>query len=104
MKVYFVHFGFPSYADDREFYAGIDSDPFLYREHAEEYMKDVLDGKVMVSYAIPNSGSICSVDIIENYTPSNEPSRSEQEYFESMYPEENNDFTEQCEFIESLLC
>lgn len=70
MLLYQVHFSFPAYADDSEFYAGRDSKPFLHEEDATAYMHDVLEGKVMVSCYIPDSASVYTVEVIESYTPS----------------------------------
>lgn len=70
MLLYQVHFSFPAYADDSDFYAGQDSKPFLYEEDATAYMHDVLEGKVMISCNIPDSASVYTVEVIESYTPS----------------------------------
>ena len=82
MTLYQVHFSFPSWADDSNYYAGIDSQLFLHEEDAEQYRRDVMDGKVAVSYDMPNGSSVFSVEVCESYTPSTNAACSNNDWVE----------------------
>ena len=98
MTLYQVHFSFPSWADDSNYYAGIDSQLFLHEEDAEQYRRDVMDGKVAVSYDMPDGSSVFSVEVCESYTPSTNAAYSAFEEQEN--PDSNDDELSQLAALE----
>ena len=91
MTLYQVHFSFPSWADDSNYYAGIDSQLFLHEEDAEQYRRDVMDGKVAVSCDMPNGSSVFSVEVCESYTPSTNAACSNNDCYEEQDDSDSND-------------
>lgn len=91
MTLYQVHFSFPSWADDREFYAGIDSQLFLHEEDAEQYRRDVMDGKVAVSCDMPDGSSVFGVEVCESYTPSTNAACSNSDCWEAQNDSDSDD-------------
>lgn len=67
MKAYYIHWYYPSSADDSLYYGGTDDEKlFHHKENAEKYMeKKLQEFKLAEEFGdYPNDGIVCERDIV----------------------------------------